>query len=142
MSVVMQNCRLQQERELEPASSPCDVRGSPYYLWPSYDGSTMKFHDLKNRLSVWFNNFLLALICTVVAIGYFVPVIIYIAEPAGSRAALAIDSVNFGNCKSQVSKDNHIASLYLHYKKISTHYFTDYLSNSYLGRGIVTRDRV
>ena len=110
MSVVIQNCILQQEREL--GSPPCDdqdeVQDSPYYLWPSSNGSTMKFHDLKNRLSTWSNNFLLASICTVVAIGFFVPVIIYIAEPAESRAAI---NFNFGNCTSLVSKVNHIVYL-------------------------------
>ena len=92
--------------------SPCDdqdeVQDSPYYLWPGSNGSTMKFHDLKNRLSAWSNNFLLASICTVVAIGFIVPVIIYITEPAESRAAI---NFNFGNCTSLVSKVNHIVYL-------------------------------
>ncbi|XP_065889434.1 uncharacterized protein [Dysidea avara] len=117
MSVVIQNCILQQEREL--GSPPCDdqdeVQDSPYYLWPSSNGSTMKFHDLKNRLSTWSNNFLLASICTVVAIGFFVPVIIYIAEPAESRAAI---NFNFGNC---TSLDDNSSALYLYSDNCSSY---------------------
>ena len=113
MSVVIQNCSLQQEIELASLNSctaDCGDRGLP-----KHDGSIamikLEFHKLKNtcnRLFVWSKHFLLASICTVVAVGYFVLVIIYISDPNPEGRRAAID-FNFENCISQVS---HALQLY------------------------------
>ena len=104
MSVVIQNCSLQQQSELASSNTVSfDVRGLS-----SYDDLTMNFKprlNWKNRLSICSENLLLVSICTVVAIGFFGPVIIYITNPAGSRAAIELKFS--GNCIPQVSKENH-----------------------------------
>jgi len=106
-SLVITNSNSQEESEL--GSSPnihCDED-------PSHDGLRANLHsDLKNTcastgLFTWLECLVLASICIVVAVGFCIPVVVYItgADHSSGKLRAAINDFDFSNCSRTDRED-------------------------------------
>ena len=76
----------------------------------SYTDGTSKINpglhnsQQKLKLSYWPERFILASLCTIVAIGYFTPVIVYFTGSGSPTGSLSQVDFNFDNCSSVTMK--------------------------------------
>ena len=99
-SLVITNSNLQKESELGSSRNiHCDED-------PSHDGLRANLHrDLKHKcastgLSTWLECLVLASICIVVAVGFCIPVVVYVtgADHSSGKLRAAINNFDFNNC--------------------------------------------